>query len=121
MGIDVYLRWDGQTKAEEKAQYTGFDTCSGHVGYLREEYHGGPYATKILVAEGWGEDEVHISATTLRERLPAALEAVKERARKLYREDLADDSPLLQAYRDFVELADRKEAAGLNPRVHVSA
>jgi hypothetical protein len=35
MGIDVYARWDGQTKYEEEKQYTGFSTVHGHVGYLR--------------------------------------------------------------------------------------
>ena len=35
MGTDIYLSWDGQTKAEKKAQYTGYSINSGKVGYLR--------------------------------------------------------------------------------------
>lgn len=51
MGIDVYARWDGQTEAERQAQYTGFSIVSGDVGYLREAYHGEPYATRALFPE----------------------------------------------------------------------
>jgi len=73
MGIDVYLRWKDQTKTEEKAQFTGFDTTKGNVGYLREAYHGGPYATMQLVPEGWADgltENPKIPAAELRKRLP---------------------------------------------------
>jgi hypothetical protein len=81
MGIDMYLKWDGQTEEEEKAQYTGFSTAHGHVGYLREAYHGGPYATKVLAPEAWSAEgsTVALSSEVLRERLPAAIEACKVR------------------------------------------
>ena len=46
MGIDIYARWNGQSSAEQQAQYTGFSIEHGHVGYLREAYHGAPYATR---------------------------------------------------------------------------
>lgn len=122
MGIDVYLRWDGQTKGEEEAQYTGFSTTHGHVGYLREAYHGGPYATRVLMPEGFGDldgDGATISSATLRERLPAALEACRERCRKNYGEDPAPEC--LQAFENFVALHEKLEATGKNPRVIVSA
>jgi hypothetical protein len=48
MGIDVYLKWDGQTEEEKQAQLTGCSIVHGHKGYLREAYHGGPYATRVL-------------------------------------------------------------------------
>lgn len=35
MGTDIYLKWDGQTKAEEQKQYTGYSIDAGAVGYLR--------------------------------------------------------------------------------------
>src|SRR6266566_5106087 len=53
MGIDVYMKWKGQTEEEHKAQITGFSVMHGHVGYLREAYHGEPYATEVLFPEGW--------------------------------------------------------------------
>ena len=53
MGIDIYPTWQGQTEAESNAQSTGFSAVHGHVGYLREAYHGGPYVTKYLVAEAF--------------------------------------------------------------------
>lgn len=56
MGIDVYLEWDGMSKAENEAQCTGFATA-GAVGYLREAYHGGPYATRFLFREHWGSKD----------------------------------------------------------------
>jgi hypothetical protein len=55
MGIDAYAKWDGQTAAERDAQITGYSIVSGHVGYLREAYHGEPYATKVLFPECWDD------------------------------------------------------------------
>lgn len=49
MGIDIYMRWGGQSEKEIKKQYTGFSTTSGHLGYLCEAYHGAPYVTKKSV------------------------------------------------------------------------
>lgn len=123
MGIDVYLKWKGQTTAEEEAQYTGFSVQHGHVGYLREAYHGEPYATKVLVPEGWGPDSdengVPIAAATLRKRLPATLKAAEERERKVYK---SSNREVLKSYEDFVALAERKEAETGEPcRVFVSA
>lgn len=75
MGIDVYAKWRNQSKEDEKAQFTGFSTVAGNVGYLREAYHGGPYVTKFLLKEGFedGGDGVRIPAQALRQRLPAAV------------------------------------------------
>ena len=53
MGIDIYMDWDNQTEEEKKAQLTGFDIGAGSVGYLREAYHGSPYATHYLVKEAF--------------------------------------------------------------------
>jgi hypothetical protein len=122
MGIDVYLRWDDQTEEEEKAQITGFSAVHGHVGYLRESYGGEPFATRLFVPEGFDEgtpDEgVPISAATLRERLPLALEAVAKRYADLPKEDVAR---YRKSYEDFVALAEAKEKALGKPcRVHVS-
>src|SRR5947209_18160397 len=53
-----------------------FSRVGGDVGYLRESYNGGPYATVALIPEDWQdqpEGGFHISAKTLRERLPAAV------------------------------------------------
>ena len=56
---------------EKSAQATGFSTTSGDVGYLREAYHGGPYATRILVREAFEADDcrAEIPAEIMRERL----------------------------------------------------
>ncbi len=64
------------TEEDQKRQYTGFDTTAGSVGYLRESYHGGPYATKILVREAFEADncEAEIPAAVLRERLTSVTE-----------------------------------------------
>lgn len=78
MGIDIYLRWQGMDEEDEKKQYTGMDTTAGNVGYLRESYHGGPYATKILVREAFEADDAkaEIPAAVLRERLTHVTEPV---------------------------------------------
>jgi hypothetical protein len=70
MGIDIYARWPGQSEAKADVQLTGFSAVLGHVGYLREVYHGGPYVTEYLVSEAFNapDGEAAIPACTLRER-----------------------------------------------------
>lgn len=71
MGIDIYLSWKGMTKKEKQAQVCGFSVVHGHAGYLREAYHGGPYATKILVREAFESKtcKAKIPAVIMQERL----------------------------------------------------
>lgn len=104
MGIDIYMRWKGQSKEEEEKQITGFSIAAGHVGYLREAYHGEPYATRILVSEAFNGDE-KIKAETLRERLPQALEAIKKR----YSNDDSAIKWASESFENFVSLAEQKE------------
>ena len=79
MGIDIYLKWDGQDEEEKQAQLTGFSTTAGGSGYLREAYHGGPYATHILVREAFESEtcEAEIPAAVMRERLTSVTEPVR--------------------------------------------
>ena len=110
MGIDIYMRWPGQTPAEKEAQYTGFDITQGHTGYLREAYHGTPYATRVLVPEAFETGEATIPAATLRERLPATIETHLRRCREVYDDDsVTAESPSARSFAAFVELAERKE------------
>lgn len=108
MGIDVYLHWKKQSKKDAKKQITGWKIDKGDVGYLREAYHGGPYATRVLAPEGWddkidqGEYGVPIPAATLRERLPAVVLTAIYRNHIVY-EQGHDPSE--------VHIADDKEAA----------
>ena len=85
----------------------------GHIGYLREAYHGGPYATHYLVAEAFASDEgqAQIPAAVLRQRLPETLRLAKERQQQVYGcpAPMADDEPVIQSFTDFVELCERKE------------
>lgn len=78
MGIDIYLHWPEMSEEDEKSQYTGMSTTSGNVGYLREAYHGGPYATKILLREAFESDngKAEIPAAVMRERLTNVTEPV---------------------------------------------
>ena len=115
MGIDIYASWRGQTPDEQHAQVTGFSVVHGNVGYLREAYHGEPYATRILMPEAF-EHEIYpdgapIAASVLRERLPKALAAAIDRERRVYdAEPLAKETiDVLQSYRDFVALCEAKE------------
>lgn len=159
MGIDVYLRWEDQTEQEKRWQFTGFSTRAGNVGYLREAYHGGPYATKILVREAFEAEncQAEIPAAVMRERLTSVTEpardcedgdrgmqmivqmlaavhggdpsltiqgchsgdartapmtveeAVRIRHKQLYNSDEEEITAAIQAYRDFVALAEKKE------------
>lgn len=78
MGIDIYLKWQGQTEAEMFGQVTGFQS-SGRAGYLREAYHGGPYPSHILVREAFEADdcEAEIPAAVMRERLTSVTEPAR--------------------------------------------
>ena len=162
MGIDVFLEWEGQ-EAERAAAAAAEDTpnwfsvTDGHVGYLREAYHGGPYATKILAREAFDSEtcRAEIPAAILRERLTAVTEpargcnggheaaamlvalfslqnnngltmeppsiasgetapmsvedAVRFRQKKLYNSPEEHIEEVVQSFRDFVALAERKE------------
>lgn len=108
MGIDIYARWRGMSDEALKAQLAaGFSTTSGAVGYLREAYHGEPYATHHLVPEAFAS-EVHaasIPSALLTERLPETLRLAEARERGIYREtDAAHIQNVLQSFRDFVSL-----------------
>lgn len=78
MGIDVYLKPKNQTEEEREAQLTGFSIVDGHNGYLREAYHGGPYATQILLPECW-EEEGMIEESEKRYGYRIPVEKLKER------------------------------------------
>ena len=130
MGIDVYMNWgDGPSfDGEYKTAFRGAN------GYLREAYHGGPYATVVLVPEAFGDldrtaqafamppiasaavgaspdGSPLIPARVLRARLPAALLTVAERHRVVYSEECDEGHPALREFVEFVELAERMEAA----------
>jgi hypothetical protein len=121
MGIDIYVRWDGQTEDEKKAQYTGFDITAGAVGYLREAYHGNVYATRVLVPEAFeGDCNAAIPAATLRERLPATIGAHIKRMADNYERTIDEHAPSAQTFVAFVDLVEAKERAGLNPIIHAS-
>jgi hypothetical protein len=110
MGIDVYLKWRRQTNEEVNAQITGFSAAHGHTGYLREAYHGEPYATRVLISEDWSrqpDEGFSIPAKTLAKRLADAQAAARERARHLYKQE--DDPPMVKSLADFVALAAQKE------------
>lgn len=111
MGIDIYMRWAGQTEVQKQKQYTGMSVTSGHVGYLREAYHGEPYATRFLVREAFDapDGEAKIRACVLRERLPETIRLAKERSKIVYKIAIKDDDPVCEAFSDFVTLAERIE------------
>ncbi len=121
MGIDIYARWVGQTKADEDAQVTGFSIAHGHVGYLREAYHGGPYATHVLVPEAFDHKRfpsgAPIPAADLRARLAETLRVAEERERAAHQhERLHPETSLVRrSFRNFVELCERKERESGQP------
>ncbi len=118
MGIDIYAKWDGMTADEEAAQITGFSIEHGHVGYLREAYHGEPYATRVLVEEAFlhPHGRASIGADLLQDRLPEVLEIAETREREVYGvTDAEDIERVLKSYRDFVALCARKEEETGNP------
>lgn len=112
MGIDIYARWNNQKDGERAAQGAAWLSGeSGDVGYLREAYHGEPYATRFLCAEAFDAEkcQTRISAATLRARLAETLELVEERARALYNATDDEVKRQQQSFRDFVALCEQKE------------
>lgn len=148
MGIDIYMRWKYIQPDERKAQITGFSVEHGHVGYLREAYHGGPYATRTLLPECFDEEStdgklteeevtgnpseypteepsrcyVQYQASELRRRLPEALEVARQRCIQVYKQSAAESEQdaTLKSLRDFVDLYEAKERAGLAPAIYAS-
>ena len=122
MGIDIYMRWEGMTEADREKQITGFDATVGDVGYLREAYHGGPYATRYLVEEAFedGAGDVHIPAKELRERLPLTKDIVIQRAKEVYKEELTEDDEIVKSFENFVKLGEALEADGRKPTIYAS-
>lgn len=111
MGIDIYARWKGQTASEKEAQDEGlWSDHHGHVGYLREAYHGEPYATRFLCGEAFESGRATIPAEVLKERLPETLRLAEKRERVVYEEtEPAEIAAVLKSFRDFVALCDEKE------------
>jgi hypothetical protein len=60
MGIDVYLKWDGMPEidvnwaVDRRLAEAAYATKYSPDRYIREAYHGGPYATQFLFPEAWG-------------------------------------------------------------------
>jgi hypothetical protein len=115
MGLDIYVRWVGQTPVEVEAQVEAYGKLdAGHLGYLCEPHSGHPFAASYLVMEAFGgEGGAWISAATLRQRLPDTLRLAEIRVRRVYgvtdREKIAR---ILQNYTEFVALCERKEKEG---------
>ena len=112
MGIDIYARWEGQLPEDVGKQLkVWLSGTDGAVGYLREAYHGEPYATRHLVPEAFDNPHgVTIPAKVLRERLPEALRLTEVRERTIYgAKSKQDVEPTLQSFRAFVELCERVE------------
>jgi len=125
MGIDCYNQTAQDLNGNDSGQ--GFDITAGNKGYLREAYHGSPYATHHLLGECFEIDEVQgtlsgtgkgveykiqvfIPAKLLRERLPKTLEIVKERYIKVYKDATDKEIKVAQkSFIDFVELAEKIE------------
>jgi len=111
MGIDIHAHWLGQTASEKRKQRSMWLSAeAGATGYLREAYHGAPYATMHLCAEAFhARHAVVISAAVLRERLAKALEMVEERYHSVYHATPDVIRRAQQSFRDFVALCEAKE------------
>jgi hypothetical protein len=78
--------------------------------YLREAYHGEPYATRVLVPESFETGRAAIPAATLWDRLGETLKTAERRERELYGEtDINAIGRVLKSYVDFVGLCAEKE------------
>ena len=121
MGIDIYATWRDQSDAEAEAQMTGFSVAHGDVGYLREAYHGAPYATRVLMPEAFDletyPEGAPIPAAILRRRLPKAVAVARARQLLVYKEPAGseDTKMVCKSFIDFVELCEVMERATGEP------
>lgn len=110
MGIDIYAHWKGQSEDEKAVQWQQWlSIVSGSTGYLREAYHGVPYATQYLCAEAFDAGAAEISAAVLRKRLPHTLVLVERRMRRIYKSKMKAIEEVQQSFTDFVALCEQKE------------
>lgn len=119
MGIDIYMAWDGMTKEDKERQVCGFEIDKGNVGYLREAYHGEPYATMVLVPEAFESptNKARIPSKRMKKRLPEVLEVAMARALKIYKHKIENpfEDPITRSYIEFVVLAEKKERETRRP------
>jgi hypothetical protein len=118
MGINIYAEWKGRTEQELDAQRDVFlHVDKGGIGYLREAYHGEPYATKYLFSETFDskEGEAPIPVAVLESRLSHTLDLVAERERSIYQSSEKHIQKVQQSFLDFVALCKRKEAVTGEP------
>ena len=134
MGINIDMTWKGETEEERKTKELAIDrsvaegveglaagrinvpgvgrTALGHVGYLFEAYHGGPYATLVLLPEVTGPEVrvAKVPAAAMRSRLAEATAAARVRAREVFGDQTgAVGEAMAKSLADFVALAERKE------------
>lgn len=113
MGVDVYLKWEGQTEIERKAQVTGFSTVSGHKGYLRSSYR---WAEGLAVMQSvfkWNWEDNHCRHFLEQGELQKNLEDSWIKIKKLDKEE-AD------SFRDFIKLAESKLKEDIDVWVYIS-
>ena len=78
MGIDIYLSWDGQTEEDKQKMFSARRT--GQFGYLRESYHGGPYATQVVFRDAFDAEDATaaIPAALMKERMQSVTEPANQ-------------------------------------------
>jgi hypothetical protein len=121
MGLDIYLRWEGMTKEERKAQITGYSIVAGKVGYLRGAYNGhiGLDALNILFKDINFDGYDWIVNIKFLEKQLEELEKGLFITRKKDFYDGKEGSEI-QSYRDFVALARKLYDEDKEPRIHGS-
>jgi hypothetical protein len=122
MGIDIYAHWKNQTPKQKQKQMTGFSVLRGNVGYLREAYHGSPYATRHLCKEAFDKkDGAKIPSEVMRKRLPKTLELVDRRECDVYKQKSKKEIGRIQkSFTDFVRLCERKEKEAGEPCIIIA-
>jgi hypothetical protein len=122
MGIDIYATWRDQSAADRDKQVAAWlSAADGDVGYLREAYHGEPYATRVLMPEAFDletyPEGAPIPAATLRKRLRKTLAVARARQLIVYKEPAGseDTKMVCKSFTDFVELCEVMERATGEP------
>lgn len=140
MGIDIYAEWGDESfhdradrevgrpdyKADrETAKKQSALIYSGANGYLRESYHGRPYATREFVREAFEAKDAtaRIPASVLMGRLEKAAADTIQRYREVYDCEPRSEETLWQMrqFADFArKVAEIERETGVTPNIIAS-
>lgn len=117
MSIQVTMTWAGMTAEESHGLVAGIEPKDCCPVWFQENYHGGPYPSKYLLAEAYesSSGQAQIPALVLESRLGETIRLAIERQKNAYNEVAYLYDPEVYRYDVFVKTARLVEDRTGNP------